>query len=181
MFCASHAAYLSPAVTLTLSQQPSGQGQRPSLLCCLGGTRPPYPASTPRAQLLNPQGKTQRKITAYNIYFHTTFHTISTIHNGFLFHFTLSPSLWRWTRLLNNLNAAAAYRKKCVETDDALHTATKPDCLCPRQFGACFTAGAAATSSSGGPRRFTFQNIGKSEKLSNFYSRIYDTRSLVTS
>lgn len=73
-------------------------------------------------------------------------------------------------------------RKKCVETDDALHTATKPDCLCPRQFGACFTAGAAAvTSSSGGPRRFTFQNIGKSEKLSNFYSRIYDTRSLVTS
>lgn len=72
-------------------------------------------------------------------------------------------------------------RKKCVETDDALHTATKPDCLCPRQFGASFTAGAAATSSSGGSRRFTFQNIGKSEKLSNFYSRIYDTRSLVTS
>lgn len=72
-------------------------------------------------------------------------------------------------------------RKKCVETDDALHTATKPDCLCPRQFGASFTAGAAAISSSGGPRRFTFQNIGKSEKLSNFYSRIYDTRSLVTS
>lgn len=34
-------------------------------------------------------------------------------------------------------------RKKCVETDGALHTATKPDCLCPRQFGACFTAGAA--------------------------------------
>lgn len=164
------------------------RGQHFSLLFCLGGTPWSSSSFTPRGLIR--KVKTQRK-SLPTIYFHTTFHTISTIHNGFLFYVLLF--LHRW-RLVFSISMLLTENKKwkpamhhCQHYARLPGTAIRDLLHRWRWLLPLLRWQASASPSmdvrlaihlSDSPSKISENNL---KKAFNFYSRIYDTRSPLAS